>query len=169
MSTYRLTPYAAAEPANFEKRALYAIDIHWEVLPPPNPSKRYKQYVKCKPHIEYMVQLFGVMSTDEMYKIILAIGHGKVPKAFSEIAKEFYRVKKVGGFVVDITIEDLQLWNYENNEDFIVPSTPVHEQRKLIHDVPDVVPVIPTATMEHIQALTQNAERNVQRLLERKQ
>ena len=90
---YEKNPFEVIEHKSFDKRMMYEIDISWNVVPP-SGGKKYKLWVLMKKHVEYMIYLFSVMSTDELFKIKQAIEDEIVPNYFKEIIEQFYQVKQ---------------------------------------------------------------------------
>lgn len=152
-NTYPLNPIETIQPKKLELRSLYLIDVHWNCEPPPNPSKAYKLYVKVKPHVEYMIHLFGVLSTDELY----TLKQSNIPTMFIPIIDKFYDAKKSGGFVTKVELSSYELFNYANKSSFAVPKQPIHKQFTLVPKVPKITPNIPVATQEQIQAFARKA------------
>ncbi len=144
------SPIDLVEDKNFDKRELYHIDIHWETEPP-SGGKAYKLWVLAKPHVEYMIYLMGVMSTDELYKIRVAIEQDSVPDFFLSIVDEFYQTKIKSGYVLSIRLTNTPIFDYNEHKKFLVPKEPKHKSRNLLDVVPVVHPRIPTATNKAIQ------------------
>lgn len=153
--SYELTPIEAAKATNLEQRSLYPMNIRWDCNPPNNPSNAYKIWVRFKPHSEYMIQLFGVLSTDELYRIRVAIQDELVAPFFNPIVGKFYETKTNSGFLTEVILPRYELFIYNDKQKFMVPTEKVHSQRKLIVSVPEVHPNIPVATSEQIRQILQ--------------
>lgn len=147
---YSQSPIDLITDKNFNKRELYHIKIHWEA-PIPKGGKAYKLWVLAKPHIEYMIYLMGVMSTDELYSIRLAIINNNVPKFFLNIVDQFYNAKRQNAFVLEIHLTEFEIFDYNDHSKFAVPKTPKHEAKKALVVVPEVHPRIPVATANQIR------------------
>ena len=149
------SPIDLIEDKNFDKRELYTIDIHWECDIPgggTGKGRKYRQWKLAKPHVEYIIFLMGVMSTDELFKIKTAIAEGLVPDFFSSIVDEFYQAKIKSGYILSIRLTNTPLFDYNDHKKFDVPKEPTFKSRGgLIGVVPQIHPRIPVATNKHIE------------------
>lgn len=148
---YENSPIDLIDDIHFDKRELYNIDIHWQA-PIPEGGGRYKRWVRLKPHVEYMIYLLGVFSTDELYKVQLAIEENRVPPFFAAIVAEFYKVKTKGGYLASITLTETPDWNYNDKIKLVVPKER-HKQRSLVSVISAIHPRIPLATNKQIQSI----------------
>lgn len=146
---FEKTPFEIIDQQNFDKRTMYDINIRWNLVPP-SGGKKYKLWVLMKKHIEYMIFLFGIMSTDELYKIIVAIDKEIVPDYFRDIVQQFYQAKQKGGFVTSITLTNSDVFDYNDHQKFKIPTEAKFNVRKLINSVPNLKPNIPIATSNQI-------------------
>lgn len=146
------SPLDYIEDKNFDKRELYNIDIHW-VAPVPGGGKTYKLWVLAKPHVEYMIFLMAVMSTDELFKIKQGIAEGLVPDYFTDIVEKIYQIKRDNAFLTTIHLTTAPIFDYTDHRKFDVPKQPKHQSRKLLTVVPAVHPKIPVATSKQIAQL----------------
>ena len=150
---YKQNPIELLQPKNMEARSLYVLDIKWDCYPPNNPSRAHKLYVKVKPHVDYMLHLFAVLSTDELWKLQLYHKDGLIPDMFRPFINQFYESKQKDSFITKFVVKSYILFDYESKSSFIVPSKPTHKQMSLIAKVPEIHPNIPVATREQIQRL----------------
>lgn len=146
---YEKSPFELIDVTNFDKRNLYDIKIHWHVFPPKG-GKKYKLWVLMKKHVEYMIHLFSVMSTDELYKIKVGIEEGITPDYFKDIVQSFYEIKNKGGYLTSINLTNSEVFDYNNHESFKVPTEAIFKSRTLIPVVPNLKANIPTATASQI-------------------
>lgn len=149
---FEKSPLDYIDDKNFEKRELYNIEIHW-LAPVPQGGKDYKLWVRAKPHVEYMIYLMGVMSTDELYKIKQGISEGLVPDYFEPIVDEFYRSKLKSAYVLSINLTNAPTFEYNDPKKLAVPKEPKHQTKNLLTVVPAVHPRIPVATSEQIKQI----------------
>lgn len=149
---YEKNPFEVIDNKNFDKRMMYEIDIRWNVTPP-SGGKKYKLWVLMKKHVEYMIYLFSVMSTDELFKIKQAIEEEIVPSYFKEIVDQFYQVKQRSGFLTAIKLSNGEVFDYVDHESFKIPADTKFNVRQLIRSVPNLKPNIPTATTQQISKL----------------
>jgi len=147
---YELAPIDLITDQSFNLREMYHIDIKW-LTPVPQGGKAYRLWVLLKPHVNYMIYLMAVMSTEELYKIKLTIDEGLVPSAFAAIVDEFYQTKQKGGFVTQVNLTKLDIFDYTDHKKFAVPKTPKHSAKQLLPVVPAIHPKIPVATAREIQ------------------
>lgn len=127
---YRLTPIEAAQAKNLTARSPHAVSVQWLFFPQTGGNK-YRHYLKQKQHVELQIRWLAILSTDELFRVKLAITEGSVPSFFKDIVDNIYQTKNQGMHVVSITIGDnvskMPLFDYENGKSWDNPSVPANE------------------------------------------
>lgn len=159
MDTFSKNPLEYLQIKDLELRSPYNIDVRWN-FNPPTGGKPYKLYVRVKPHFEQMVQYFGIMSTDELYRLLQGIEDGIVPKSFQSLVQLFLSTKQKGGFITKVDLTELELFDYNNRESFGQKNKLKSPQNKneLIQTIPELHPKIPVATSEYLRKWLSNAQ-----------
>lgn len=154
MNKYNLTPIEAAQAKKIEIRDTHTIVIHWLYFPV--AGKNYRHYLKQKAHIETQIRWLAVLSTDELYRVVLAIQNQDVPSFFSEIVNTIYQTKKQGQHVIEISVGDnvnkMPLFDYNDSEKWNNPLLP---KNKEIQSGPASLmlpkkPKVPTLPMQQV-------------------
>ena len=84
------------------------------LVEPPTSGRKMAQWRRIRTHITEQVQLFSVMSTDELFIIKQAIEQEKLPHIFLSIINLFYRNKsRFEPALGEVTINDFELFDYE--------------------------------------------------------
>lgn len=132
MNKYNLTPIEAANAKKIEARDTHAIEIHWLFFPV--AGKNYRHYLKQKAHIETQIRWLAILSTDELYRVIVAIQNQEVPSFFFEVVNTIYQTKKQGQHVIEISIGDnvskMPLFDYTSTEKWSNPLIPKNQEIK---------------------------------------
>lgn len=130
MKQYNLTPIEAASAKKIEVRDTHVVEIHWLFFPV--SGRNYRHYLKQKAHIETQIRWLSVLSTDELYRVIVGIQNQEVPSFFSEIVNTIYQTKKQGQHVISISVGDnvskMPLFDYVDSEKWDNPLIPKNKE-----------------------------------------
>lgn len=123
------TPIEAAQAKNLDARSPHTVEVRWVFFP--HTGGKYRHYLKQKEHIELQIRWLAILSTDELYRVKVAIDNGFVPSFFKDIVDTIYQAKQKGQHVVEITVGDniskMPLFDYEDEKSWKNPMVPNHE------------------------------------------
>lgn len=117
---YTKTPIEAGQVDRLSLRTPNKINVRFNTFPV--KGRKYRLYLKCKKHMEEQIEWLTVLSTDELYRVKLAIAQELVPEIFKDTVNSFYDLRRKGMFVTEIIVgngEVFPVFEYENEKLFL--------------------------------------------------
>lgn len=116
MKMYSRKPSDYMESSDWTRRkVLKPINVTFNISPP--KGKKLGHWQAQKQHMIEQIQLFSIMSTDELYKLLLITEQGKLPQMFKPIIETFLSNKRAFEPPLETIVVDgeIEFFDYENS------------------------------------------------------